>query len=179
MSQDNKQQVIALGRLGWSLRRIEAAVHIRRETIGYLRSAGIPMRARGGWGWRAPAKPAIEAITDPEPIKAPEPQPGRSPSASACELHRELIEVGLWTTGKSGRRTRAFTAPPNDKSQPCSPKNGRRFCRCDSSLFAITSTANARYTWMAAWKWKPLAPAHRQAGSAAVFRCSGMLRMSA
>ena len=34
LSEEKKQQVIALGRLGWSLRRIEAEVHIRRETIG-------------------------------------------------------------------------------------------------------------------------------------------------
>ena len=47
LSEDKKQQVIALGRLGWSLRRIEAAVHIRRETIGgYLRVAGIPVGRR-------------------------------------------------------------------------------------------------------------------------------------
>ena len=60
MSKNKRQQVVALGRLGWSLRRIEAAVHIRRETIGgYLRAAGIPVRAPGGWGRRAPAKPAI------------------------------------------------------------------------------------------------------------------------
>jgi hypothetical protein len=59
LSEEKRQQVIALGRLGWSLRRIEAAVHIRRETVGgYLRSAGIPVRPPGGWG-RAPAKPAI------------------------------------------------------------------------------------------------------------------------
>jgi hypothetical protein len=40
LSEDKKQQVIASGRLGWSLRRIEASVHIRRETIGAIR--GLP-----------------------------------------------------------------------------------------------------------------------------------------
>ena len=34
LSEEKKQQVIALGRLGWSLRRIERAAHIRRETVG-------------------------------------------------------------------------------------------------------------------------------------------------
>ena len=109
MSEDKKQQVIALGRLGWSLRRIESAVHIRRETIGgYLRAAGIPVRPPGGWGWRAPAKPANKVITDSTaesaPITAPEPQPGRNPSASACELYRELIELGL----SQGRNAKAI-----------------------------------------------------------------------
>jgi hypothetical protein len=51
LSEDKKQQVIALGQLGWSLRRIEATVHIRRETIsGYLRAAAIPIRPPGRVG---------------------------------------------------------------------------------------------------------------------------------
>jgi transposase len=72
-----QEQVIALGRLGWSLRRIEAATGVRRETAGcYLRSAGIALRTPGGWGRKAPgqaatsmttgsdsSKPAIEVIT--------------------------------------------------------------------------------------------------------------------
>jgi len=37
-----RQQVVALGRLGWSLRRIEAETGVRRETAsGYLRVAGV------------------------------------------------------------------------------------------------------------------------------------------
>jgi hypothetical protein len=32
LSEEKKQQVIALGRLGWSLRRIQQAIRIRRET---------------------------------------------------------------------------------------------------------------------------------------------------
>ena len=40
LSDDKKQQVVALGRLGWSLRRIEEATAVRRETVsGYLRAA--------------------------------------------------------------------------------------------------------------------------------------------
>ena len=65
LSEDKKQQVIALGRLDWSLRRIEAATGVRRETAAsYLRAAGIAPRPPGGWGRRAPAKPAIEVTTD-------------------------------------------------------------------------------------------------------------------
>ena len=51
LSEEQKQQVIALGRLRWSLRRIQGATKIRRETAaGYLKAAGIPMRPPGGWG---------------------------------------------------------------------------------------------------------------------------------
>ncbi len=177
LSDEKKQQVLALGRLGWSLRRIEQATGVRRETASiYLKTAGIPVRPAGGWG-RQPAlpgpakriseagavpstdagkgadpgrpkpatsqpsnspssKPAKEVTTDfgagkgvfpasgvllpqvparegtaepdtPKPASevtadpAPEPAPvsaippKRSPSASACEPYREIIEVAL------------------------------------------------------------------------------------
>ena len=77
LEKTKQKQVIALGRLGWSLRQIEAATGVRRETAGgYLRSAGIALRTPGGWGRKPPAKaatlvtaglvsskPAIEVIT--------------------------------------------------------------------------------------------------------------------
>ena len=66
---DNKQQqVLALGRLGWSLRRIEQATGVRRETAsGYLKAAGIAVRERGGRPRVWPPKPATtpEVSTDP------------------------------------------------------------------------------------------------------------------
>jgi len=127
LSEEKKQQVIALGRLGWSLRRIQQNTGVRRETAGvYLRSAGIAVRPPGAWGRPLPAKPANEVITDSTgaistnesasgsvlakpakevitdsggelatATKQSEPQPTRSPSASACTAYRELIEVGL------------------------------------------------------------------------------------
>ena len=58
-----QEQVIALGRLGWSLRRIEQATGVRRETAGgYLRSAGIALRTPG-WERKAPAKAASSVTT--------------------------------------------------------------------------------------------------------------------
>lgn len=105
LSDDKKQQVIALGRLGWSLRRIEAAVHIRRETIaGYLRGVGIAVRPPGGWGRLDPAKPANEVITDfgAELLAATdlERKPIAHPSASISTTYREAIELGL-TRGRN------------------------------------------------------------------------------
>ena len=100
LSDDKKQQVIALGRLGWSLRRIEAAVHIRRETVaGYLRAMGIPVRPPGGWGKLDPAKPANEVITDLgaelAPVTVLEQKPLTHSSASISAVYREAIESGL------------------------------------------------------------------------------------
>lgn len=57
LSDEKKQQVLALGRLEWPLRRIEEAAGVRRETSSaYVRAAGVPMRPPRGWGH---AKPAI------------------------------------------------------------------------------------------------------------------------
>jgi transposase len=128
LNEEKKQQVIALGRLGWSLRRIQRAIGVRRETAAtYLKAAGIAFRLPGGGGLPPLAKPAIEVITDSagakpalevstEPVPAkpatevntdfgaelagcptapPEPQPGRSPSASACGPYRDAIELAL------------------------------------------------------------------------------------
>ena len=61
LSEEKKQQVIALGRLGWPLRRIEQETGVRRETAGaYLKAAGIGVRPPGAWGRRPPSKPANE-----------------------------------------------------------------------------------------------------------------------
>ena len=104
LSEEKKQQVLALGRLGWSLRRIQQQTGIHRETAGeYLREAGIEVRPPGAWGRRSPAKPANEVTTDSGPKPAnevttdlePVPVPEPIPSASICEPFRDMIEVAV------------------------------------------------------------------------------------
>jgi transposase len=115
LSDDKKQQVLALGRLGWSLRRIQRATGVRRETASlYLKAAQIEVRPPGAWGPHLPSKPALgqpepatpgadDAIpagpiaVGPKPAEpaAWPPVPRRAPTASACEPFRELIELGL------------------------------------------------------------------------------------
>src|SRR3989454_697583 len=92
LSDAKKQQVIALGQLGWTLRRIEAATGVRRETAGaYLKAAGIAVRPPGRWG-HPPANPAKEVSTDPRtpsavppapPAWPPGPPPGGGPPPPA------------------------------------------------------------------------------------------------
>src|SRR5438128_3318795 len=102
LSDTKKQQVIALGQLGWTLRRIEAATGVRRETAGaYLKAAGLAVRPPGRWG-HPPANPAKEVSTDlTTPAASPSapptwpPGPQRAPTASACAPYRELIELAL------------------------------------------------------------------------------------
>jgi hypothetical protein len=88
LNEEKKQQVIALGRLGWSLRRIQQNTGVRRETAGvYLKSAGIAIRSPGGCGRPSPAKPANEVITDLAPEKSsPAPAPGMDPAKPANEV---------------------------------------------------------------------------------------------
>jgi transposase len=123
LSEEKKQQVIALGRLGWTLRRIEEATGVRRETAGaYLKAAGISVRPPGRWGKPAGANPANEGITDlgdSKPANEAEvitdfirpfsqkeavslAPPNRS--GSACEPYREIIELGL----RAGRNAMAI-----------------------------------------------------------------------
>ena len=109
LSEDKRQKVEALGRLGWSLRRIEREAQVRRETASaYLKAAGIEVRGRGG-GKAKPAtsesvitdaadpKPATSGsvITDPADAKPATSEPGITDSvgttASSCEPYRELI----------------------------------------------------------------------------------------
>ena len=114
LSEEKKQQVIALGRLGWSLRRIERETGIRRETISaYLKEAGVELRLPRGRRLAsakpasaadavttdsASAKPACEVTPDSGAVAEPparEAEPFRSPSVSLCEPFHELIEAGL------------------------------------------------------------------------------------
>jgi len=110
LSEQKRQQVVALARLGWSLRRIEEATGVRRETAAaYLRAAGIAVK-RPGWRHRAPpeSNPAIQTSTDPDPAFGSKPAmqvstdpaswpppPRRSPQASVCEPYREWIAEAL------------------------------------------------------------------------------------
>jgi transposase len=112
LGDDKKQQILALGRLGWPLRRIEQATGVRRETASaYLKAAGIAIRAPRRR--RPPPKPASGVFTDPakpasavstDPARLPPglvdmppwpPPTSRAPTASACEPYRELIELAL------------------------------------------------------------------------------------
>jgi transposase len=114
LDEEKREQILALGRLGWSLRRIERELNVRRETAGaYLHAAGVMVRRAGGRlsRWPPPSaaddsKPATtaEVITDSRAKPATTAgvitdsatrQCGRSPSASACEPYRDLIEHGL------------------------------------------------------------------------------------
>jgi transposase len=69
LNEEKKQQAVALGRLGWSLRQIQKAIGVRRETISvYLKAAGVAMRAPRGQ--IIPAKPASQSKVITEVFEA-------------------------------------------------------------------------------------------------------------
>src|SRR5436190_3712592 len=60
LDEQKRQQVLGLGRMGWSLRKIEEATGVRRETASaYLKAAGIAVRKPPQAG--PSAKPATAA----------------------------------------------------------------------------------------------------------------------
>ena len=129
-----QQQIVALGRLGWTVSRIANAAGVRRETAArYLRRAGLPVRGRGRPG-EARAKAAIssEVSTDPAKpaISPPEVStdlpPGRAPSASACESYRELILDAL---GRGRNAVAIWQDLVDDHGFPARYASVRRFVR--------------------------------------------------
>ena len=110
LSREKREQVVALGRLGWSLRRIEDETGVRRETIsGYLKAAGIPVRSPRTRR-RPPPNPARQVSTDPGSNPArqvstdSELRSAAGSVPSACEPHHDFIETSL----RQGRNAMAI-----------------------------------------------------------------------
>ena len=92
LSDDKKQQVLVLGRLGWTLRRIEETTGIRRETASkYLKAAGVSVRSPRA---RSRPKPASEEGVSPRvsPRGTPEQAVRRTHSVNYAET--ELVQSG-------------------------------------------------------------------------------------
>jgi transposase len=118
LKEEQQEQIRALGRLGWSLRRIQEATGVRRETVArYLRWAGIRVRPPRGRKLGQP-KAASPVATESASLLAAEPK-AASPvatdleraakaaatqSASLCEPHREWITAAL----EQGRNANAI-----------------------------------------------------------------------
>lgn len=147
LSDDKRQQIIALGRLGWSLRRIEQVTGVRRETASaYLKTAGIKVRQPG---WER-AKPAIEVTTDSEPAssdnsfsnqskvakpamqvttdsgltRSPSKPQSAAPTQSNCEPYREFIQESL---GRGRNATAIWQDLVTDYGFPHSYQSVKRF----------------------------------------------------
>lgn len=97
---EKQEQVRALGRLGWSLRQIQEATGVHRDTArGYLVAAGIAIREprRRRPPSTVDPKPASEATTDlgSKPSSDPTTDPERPRRISKCAPHEETIKRAL------------------------------------------------------------------------------------
>jgi transposase len=134
LSEAKKQQVIALGRLGWPLRRIEQETGVRRETAGaYLKAAGIGVRPPGAWGRRPPAKPANEngVTTGSDAAKPantvnpnPNPNPenlstkGKAKARTAKPANENTVTTGFGVELSDSERKRPIPVPSTSLCEP-------------------------------------------------------------
>ncbi|MCB1034125.1 MAG: IS21 family transposase [Acidobacteria bacterium] len=111
-----KQQILALGQLGWSLRRIERETGVRRETISqYLRGAGIPIRPPRSSRLPRP-NPASNPSTDPRgpeanPASNLSTDPGRPESNPASYPSTDSASPARGVSTDSGDSPVALAAP--------------------------------------------------------------------
>jgi len=110
LSPEQQEQVRALGRLGWSLRRIQSATGVHRGTVrNYLQAAGIGMRRERGRRLEADDRSSTSQVTldagaEAKPTSQVTPGFGAAPAVaevlasaakSRCEEHRDLIAAAL------------------------------------------------------------------------------------
>src|SRR5438132_12757535 len=97
LKDEKKQQIITLGRLGWSLRKIQEATRVRRETISAdLKGADVEIWPPGRWRRESKAKPAIEVITGSDAAK-----PAIPGFAGALNFNPNPDPENLSTKGKA------------------------------------------------------------------------------
>ena len=171
LNEEKKQQVLALGRLGWSLRQIQQVTRIRRETASaYLKAAGVAVRPPSGWGRRA-AKPANEVITDsgaakpaipviPDPLNLnpnPNPNPENlSTKGKAKATSKPANEVitdpeAITDLNPSQRDEVGALSPETGRGQAASPQPSPRASACEPYREAIdlglSRGRNAQAIW--------------------------------
>jgi transposase len=94
LNEAKKSQVLALGHLGWSIRRIQRETGVDRGTItAHLKAAAVPVRPVGHRNPPPPANPATQVTTGFNPDHPPKPDP--APARSACLPYSELIAGAL------------------------------------------------------------------------------------
>jgi len=143
LKEQNKQQVIALGRLGWSLRRIEKETGVRRETVSaYLKDAGVELRPPRARLLRPkPASCPDEVITDSEREKC------------ADQVIGDCVDSAK-PASVTGQVITDFSAGNNDKSEanaPAQPGRSPSSSACeayrDSIELGLSRGRNAKAIW--------------------------------
>src|SRR6266852_8334407 len=153
LSEAKKQQVIALGRLGWPLRRIEQETGVRRETAGaYLKTAGIGVRPPRMWGRRPPAKPANETqvTTGSDATKPANTNP--NPNTNTENLSTKgKAKAETAKPANENEVTTGFGVELSD-SRPKAPKRARSTSFCEPFRDAIELSLSRDRNAMAIWQ---------------------------
>jgi transposase len=120
LNEEKKQQVIALGRLGWSLRHIQKSTGVRRETAAaYLKAAGVGVRPPGAWGHQPPAKPANGVITDSAPSKPPNEVTAEPRAAKPAK--EVITDSGTGLTADPAKEAAARQPSRSPSASACTP----------------------------------------------------------
>jgi transposase len=154
LGEDKQHQVVALGRLGWSLRRIERTTGVRRETASeYLKAAGITVRGPGRPAVRS-AKPAISAEAVSTDSDAP--NPANPPSVSVGTLPaKPAIATGLSTGGlprPTRRETPTAGLPEFSTSGAPTPTRAPSASACEPHRELIEEALGKGRNAMAIWQ---------------------------
>ena len=147
LSEEKKQQVLALGRLGWSLRKIEEATGVRRETVGrYLRAQGIEVRRPGGWS-RGTVVGKQAATSKGGQGKDGEGEAGQGEGQAKAAMEGAWVPTGSWV----GEECSGQVA-----SEPAASRASGAAARCMASacepyreliLTALSDGRNAMSIW--------------------------------
>jgi transposase len=117
LKQEKREEIKALGRLGWSLRRIQKETGIRRETISfYLKEAGIELRPpRARHLASKPASHAEPVITDSAGesdivnISHPDASPAK-PASSTGQVITDSSDIAAITAASQPTRSPSSSA---------------------------------------------------------------------
>jgi hypothetical protein len=151
LNEHKKQQVLALGRLGWPLRQIERQTGVRRETAaGYLRAAGIPLRPPRGWGRQSPTTAANE--TPPDPKASAKPANGVTPDLTAGSKPANEVTPDLDLISKPANGvTPDSEAPSADLPEPHPADRSPTASACEPYRelieLALARGRNAKAIW--------------------------------
>lgn len=142
LKEESKQQVIALGRLGWSLRRIQKETGIRRETVSaYLKAAGVELRPPRARRLRpkAASSPGV-VITDSDGGEPADPviDAGLDAAKPASQAAEVITDSASTAAGLA-----AASPPQPSRSRSSSPCEAYR----DAIELGLSRGRNAKAIW--------------------------------
>jgi transposase len=142
LSDDKKQQIIALGRLGWTTRRIERETGVRRETVSsYLKEAGVHLRPPRGRLLSKPASRTDQVTPDSEAAKTATDQPAlHSAPAKPASPDRQVTPDSDQQTAEQTTPSAAAQPSRSPSASACEPYR-------DAVELALSQGRNAKAIW--------------------------------